>query len=508
MAANATTKLESRETRPWYAPSVSLKRVLLLLLALAGVGVFGLVLLATVLLPRWIRAEVIASASARGIDLVPGEISFGLGWVQVTDSRATLVGVRGLELSIGLMDVTLAGMTPERVNVGQVRVRAVADPVVLFRDASNWYRAHAPALAEPTTIHPLEVELRQDAKSAPLLRLEKAALDYRPPGFALRAERATVMGRDLGAARAALTERALELGATLGSGVIENPTLLAELTQTPKPSLHLALSATPIAQLASTFQLALPLPNVTLAGSLDATFPPEGFVVGKIEGEANFSLTGYVPPHPPELDGFVFGDVTRVASRFVVEPAALRIRLEQTSLAAGAFALRGDGELGMSVRGPRLKLTLVGALPCAALVGAAAETRLGAALGPLSGKAARTSLAGAVSIRVLVDADLSNLEQARALKTITPGCGLKLLSLSELRALGELLPEALDPAVAADFQALLKQPLPKLPTFDADTRLNLPKLPELPLKLPLPLGSARLAGSAAAPVAAPKSSAP
>jgi hypothetical protein len=62
--------------------------------------------------------------------------------------------------------------------------------------------------------------------------------------------------------------------------------------------------------------------------------------------------------------------------------------------------------------------------------------------------------------------------------------------LAELSALGELLPEALDPKVAADFDALLKGPLPTLPNLGPDTQLNLPNfgaLPGLPtLKLPAP----------------------
>ena len=59
----------------------------------------------------------------------------------------------------------------------------------------------------------------------------------------------------------------------------------------------------------------------------------------------------------------------------------------------------------------------------------------------------------------------------------------------ELQALGELLPDALDPAVAKDLDALLKNPLPALPNLGPDTKLNLPNLNALPLpqlQLPVP----------------------
>jgi hypothetical protein len=270
-----------------------------------------------------------------------------------------------------------------------------------------------------------------------------------------------------------------------------------------------------LSELGARLQVELPLPTVTLGGSLDATFPPDGFVVGQIEGEANFTLDGYVPPHPAELDGFVFGDVTRVASRFVVDPAGLRIRLLQATLTAGAFALKGDGEVRLAENGPRLVLSLSGTLPCTALVSAAAETRLGAALGKVTGKAARATLSGGVSIHVSVQADLSNLAAARALKTITPGCGLRPLTLKELLLLGELLPEALDPKVTKDLEKLLKTPLPAFPALGADTTLNLPKLPNLPLQLPLvndatsppPATTSAKAPATATPRAAPKPSA-
>lgn len=235
---------------------------------------------------------------------------------------------------------------------------------------------------------------------------------------------------------------------------------------------------------------------------LDATQAPNTSPPAGVSGRADFTLKNYVPPHPAELDGFVFGNATDFGATFTLEPEKSRVRLEQALVKAGNFVLEGAGELRLEGTRGRLILLLRGQLPCNLLAGAAAETRLGRALGRLTGKAAREVLSGSVGIRVAVDADPTDLPHARALKTISPGCGLKPLSLNELQALGELLPDALDPAVAKDLDTLLKNPLPALPNLGPDTKLNLPNLNALPLpqlQLPVPPRT----GTKAAPKAAP-----
>jgi hypothetical protein len=181
----------------------------------------------------------------------------------------------------------------------------------------------------------------------------------------------------------------------------------------------------------------------------------------------------------------VFGDTTTVSSRFQLEPDALRVRLEDVVIKAGRFVLTGTGQVSWEVDHAKLSLRLSGQLPCAELASAAAESRLGRALGRVSGKAARQVLAGSVGVRVVVDADTREPERARTLKTITPGCGLRALSIAELVALGELVPEALDPRVLRDLQTLLEAPLPTFPNLGKDTQLILPGIGSLPFP-PLP----------------------
>ena len=459
---------------------MSLKKLLLWLLSLAVLAGIALAVLGFVFLPRWVKQEAVKQARERGVELVPGDVSFSRGWVQLSNSQASLIGVRGLQASIGLADVELAGFRPARVRLAQVKANVVADPLVFLRELQSWYAAHSSKLTEPFSIQELELSLRNEAKAEPLILFESAALDYKPQSVALRVERASALGRNLGGARIAFDQDKLQVGVTLGQRSLDNPTLNLELREKAKPNLHLAFAPIPLGVLGQALQLPLPLPQVTLSGSVDANFPATGLLIGNIEGDVALALGGYLPPHPVELDGFVFGDTTNITAHFVVEPLKMLLRLESVGVTAGAFSLKGQGAVRNAERGPKLVLSLSGSLPCAALGSAAAETRLGRALGKLTGQAVRTTVMGAVGVHVAIDADLAAPEQARVLKSITPGCGLKPLTASELTALGELLPAALDPKVAQDLDTLLKQPLPSLPGLDKDTRINLPKLPTLP----------------------------
>jgi hypothetical protein len=440
-----------------------------------------------VFMPRFVEREVIAQAEARGFELVPGKIGFGWGWVQISDAKLSLIGVRGLSASAAIVDVELDRVVPLRFTLNEVKVEAVGDPVALARALDSWRAAHEKSLVEPVFIKPLSLSVRRDAKAAPSAVVTGAEVRLDKERASVRASSVKVGDRELGALSATHAKDSLRLGLTLGMSSFENPLLTLETRSAPKRTLQVGLSPLALGRLSTLLGRELPLPEVLLSGSLEATFPANSSLLSGVDGRVDATLKGYVPPHPPELDGFVFGDTTQFGSRFVVELEQARIRLEQTVVKAGAFALEGGGELRLEADRLRLVLALKGQLPCAALAGAAAETRLGRALGRVTGKAAREVFTGSVGIRVAIDADHTNLGQARVLKTISPGCGLKPLTLAELQALGELLPEALDPAVARDLETLLKGPLPTLPNLGAGGSLKMPGFAGLPgLELQLP----------------------
>ena len=60
---------------------------ILLAFGIVVVGVIGIVAGALAYLPGYIEKRVVAEAKARGIQLAPGEIAFGMGWVQLSGPK-------------------------------------------------------------------------------------------------------------------------------------------------------------------------------------------------------------------------------------------------------------------------------------------------------------------------------------------------------------------------------------------------------------------------------------
>jgi hypothetical protein len=171
--------------------------------------------------------------------------------------------------------------------------------------------------------------------------------------------------------------------------------------------------------MAGPFAMPLPVKDVVGSGKVTFDFASRDSMM-PTGGHARLDLEGYVPPHPVELDGFVFGNVT-----------------------TGKFVLKGGGNLTRQGDATRIRLDMNGALPCDALASAAAESRLARLLGRAAGRkagiAALRVVGGSVTVRVQVDASTKNLPDAKLERSIGIGCGLKPLTLEDLRELGEQL---------------------------------------------------------------------
>ncbi len=473
---------------------MSAKRILLVLVGLVSLGLIAVVVVFAGALPRWVERRVVAEANARGFELRDGDISFGWQWVQVTDAKVTLLGVPGLSADVGVIDVQLAGFEPQRIAVGRVSARASGELGVLLSALDSWRAAHAKDLRAPLTIKPFSFTLAAGEASA--LAFTNGELSLSGERVVVRAPGLTALGRELGAFSAQQEPASARLALTLNQGPLENPTLSVEQSRGAARTLHLALAPIALGKLSKVLGLELPLPDTVLSGTIDVKGLDTSAPLSRASGALGFILKGYIPPHPVELDGFVFGDTTELGSSFILEPERLGVRFADLRVKAGQFALRGAGGLRLEGDHGRLTAELAGSLPCGALAAAAAESRLGRALGRLTGKAALQTLNGAVGVRVAVDADTRQLDKARVVRTITPGCGLKPLTLAELQALGELAPGALAPAMLRDFETLLKNPLPPLPNLGPGLKLDLPALPQLPL-VPAPAASAGAKGGAA-----------
>lgn len=461
---------------------MSAKKILLVVFGLITGSLVGLGLLAVLVLPRLVEERILAEARARGVDLSPGKVSFGIGWLQIKDARLSLIGVPGLSIRVGVIDCEIDRLSPVRFTLANVQTESIGELLTLVRALDSWARAHPPKREEPLFVKPMGFKLRSAPKATPGVELDGAELRVEGDRAELIAKRSNAFGRDLGELRLVLGDKAMRADLTFGQSPLHNPLMTLAISEKEAGARTIQATLAPVllGRLGEILGVRLPKPNATLSGTLDARVP-QGWMVGaRISGRLDGVLKGYVPPHPAELDGFVFGDTTSFGTGFLVEPEQLRIVLESTSLRAGRFELSGGGELRAEGLDARLKMLLSGTLPCNALAGAAAETRLGRSLGQVTGKAARQVVSGNVGVRVSVEAWASALERAQILKTITPGCGLKALTLKELVQLGELVPEALRPEVAQDFEKLLEKGLPQLDLPGGGISLQIPGFGALP----------------------------
>jgi hypothetical protein len=213
-------------------------------------------------------------------------------------------------------------------------------------------------------------------------------------------------------------------------------------------------------RLAGPLNVPLPAEGVTVSGDAKLMFAP-GVSTGPVDGTITINLDGWVPPHPRELDGFVFGRRTTFQTNFHVPEDRQRADLTESRVQAGAFRLDGRGTVTREEEHAHIEMTLKGQLACVALAGAAAESYLGKTLGKLVGVAAQHAFQGSVAVIVRIDAHTRDLGQAKVLRTIGIGCGLKPFPIDVPELLKEL-PKLL-PDLPAGLPSLPSS-LPPIPT--------------------------------------------
>jgi hypothetical protein len=475
---------------------------------LLGGGFAALVLVFAVLvwlaLPGLITREVVKRAREQGLELTPGTIDFGWEWAELRASRARLVGVDGLELGFDQMVADLDGTKVTKIAINGLKVSATGSVPALALGLGAWSKRYPSTYALPLAARGVSVKFRPTPTEPVWLELTDGTLGATGAGSTVvAAEHTKVAGVDVGRVGASWTATATSVALGLGeTDLAKAPVRVAVDLSGPKPRLGFQLVQTPLERLAGPFALSLPVKGVSASASValefataDAAYPATG--------AAHFELHGWIPPHPAELDGFVFGELTVIDSTLAFSPDGKRVTIDPASLTAGKFALAGKGTLVRETDGASLALDLGGALPCDALAGAAAESRVGRLLGHVqgtrAGSVARQAIGGSVAVRVRVAANTKDLAAASLKRSIGIGCGLKPLTLEDALRLGEeLLPSDLS-ELSDDIVKLT----PKLPN-------GAPLLPSVLPPLPLPPLPTDLSGFGLppAPTTKPKAPAP
>jgi hypothetical protein len=464
-------------------------------------GVIGVLVGLKVYLPRYIERRVVAEAAARGIELSPGEIGFGWQWVQLTGATAKLTGAPGFEAKLGLVDVQLQSFEPVQVQLSDVRVGVSGSLPRVLLELGEWAKNHPQAFEAPVVASRVRVQVAEQAARAPWLELDGGILTRTVVGAAFSAQSCKLSGFELGRVGAGFAMTGGDVSIGFGDQSTQAAPLRLDASVDLKGAgkLRVVLAPTKLGLLGKGLGIPLPLPDVVVSSEVDLVLPSNVLDGGEVTGQLKSALKGFVPPHPPELDGFVFGDVTTFETKLHVDGKRERVTLTESTVRAARFVLTGDGSVVRQGLDAEVNLDLKGTLPCDALAGAAVESRLGQLLGKASGKQGRrTALAvvrGDVSVNVGIQANTKALDSARLTQKIGMGCGLRPLSFAELAA---LTPNA------KDLQAIGDEVGKKVESIGRDlglppvpTSLTIP-IPPLPvLRLPEPAKQKDLAAPAA-----------
>jgi ADP-dependent NAD(P)H-hydrate dehydratase / NAD(P)H-hydrate epimerase len=450
----------------------------LLVSAILGALLLGAAAIALlVLLPRYVERKVLSTAEAQGVSLTPEDISFGWGWVQITQVKVTLDKVRTVEMQIGRIDVALDGTTPLSIDLTNVDGLVVGSITNVGLELSEWTKSHPSAYSLPLSAKNVHVRFVEPAGTPPWLEVSGGELTRTKNGGVFAAQHTRFVGVDLGTVGAGFAQEASTIALGFGEADLSKAPFRVEVSPSgATPSARFVLAPTPAERLAKPFGLGLQVSGVVVSSETTIAFAG-GATAGTINGTTNVTLKGWIPPHPFELDGFIFGDTTTFDTKFALPATRDRITLSESRLKAGKFELAGEGLINRGSDHSEATLRLGGDLPCSALAGVQAESRLGKLLGTqLAGKAGKLAeklIAGTVHVGLELSADTRDLSAARINRTIGVGCGLHPLSLAELSKL-----------LGTDVNELLKS----LPTLPTDLS-KLPALPGVPSNLPaLPSG--------------------
>jgi len=474
---------------------VSGKRWLLVLGILGALllGAAGVLLL--IVLPRYVEGKVLSRAEEQGVILKPKDIAFGWGWVQLTQVTVNLARVRTVEMQVGRIDVALNGLTPLSIELSNVEGQVTGSITNVGLELSEWTQAHPSAYSLPLSAKNVHVRFVEPIATPPWLEVSGGELTRTVTGGVFAAQHTRFLGVDLGKVGAGFAREASAIALGFGESDLNHAPFRVEVSPKAKtPTATFTLAPTPAERLAKPLGIPLPVAGVVVSSQTTIAFAG-GAAAGAISGTTHVTLKGYVPPHPFELDGFIFGDTTTFDSNFALPSARNRVTLTESRLKAGSFELRGGGLLIRGSDHSEATLSLNGELPCSALAAVEAESRLSKILGSVlsakAGQFAEKLVNGSVSVGLKLSADTRNLLAARIERTIGVGCGLHPLTFAELTKLVPLpaeLNELLQnlPALPGDLSKLqglpgLPSSLPPLPSGMPALPAGLPQFPTLGL---------------------------
>lgn len=446
-----------------------------------------------------LHERILAEARKRGFELQMESFSVDLDRVVLRNATVRPVGVRGLASRADTVTLGLSGLTWRAlfrssdaitltdVDVDGADVHVLGSAPALALELSRWSEQYPVAYDLPARARGVALGWRSSPEQAPWLLITEGRVTREGGDAKFHAGSASALGRHLGPVGSSWSKKDGRIVMGFGqANPAEAPVHLEILLEAPEPLARIELRRTPLEALTGALGFALPLDAkaqqaMEVAARAEIELPPS-LAPSVVHGTLDVTLFGFVPPHPVELQGFLFGDRTTFQTRLTVSEDQATVQLTDVQVAAGAFVLKGEGVVERRADHAGIHLRLSESLPCAALAGAAAETRLGRHWASLTKQLLQKFMQGSVQVMVRIQADSRDLGAAQVTRHIGIGCGLEPLrppTREELEAFSKQLP------------GLLSE-LPKLPNLPAgklpDGKLSPPALPtglpSLPSALP------------------------
>jgi hypothetical protein len=430
----------------------------------------------------WTKRKLVDTAKQQGVILELNDIDVSLNKLHLREARARLEGVDGVTGYLQSVDIGLSRFKPNRIQMDGVIVQVVGQPLRLVGAVRAWQSRHPAKAAvdappKPEIRH-AKITWQEATNSPPFLELDgvkvsNIAKPYAPIGndLAIVAEHAEVGAFNLSPLSAALHIEAESI--EIGLGATEWDAVSARggwKNQLYGDELHLSFGPLEIGPLLVASGLNIgdkSLATASIYGGLSVLVPSDA--QRPYQGRFAIDAKGYTPPHPPELQGFPFGDTTRLESSFEIDRALTSAVFSDMHLTSGEFKLKGNAAVrGSSLSMAHVEVELKGHVPCTALAAAVAGSKLGRVYGNWVGQHASQMVEGNVDVTVQVKADAGALGQAKVAKQIGVGCGLRPMTARDMLDLG------LPPIPDADFIRHIGKDLPNWGT-------QLPPLPSMKL---------------------------
>jgi hypothetical protein len=406
-------------------PPVTPRKRRWLRVAAVAAGLLVAAAVAVVLLaPGYVRGRILDEARDRGIVLAFGDLELGLTRLRLHDVKVSLAGVPDFEASAAWVDVEVEGSQPKSISAAGLSISMTGTEVITA--LGKWKSAHPAALAAPVSGVAGHVEWHPVAGATSALVADEARMAITADTGSIDAASASFGGRGAGPMKIAWTAPADGFVVEIHPGAKPLSAVHAEVRSAKDGTrIKLTLDRTPLGPLQEA--LGIPKGSEGLQADGEVEMPlPSLAKPAPVDGTLRLAVKGFVPPHPKELDGILFGDTTTVRARFQLAADLGGAKLSQVTAEAGALSLTGSGDVARDGLDAKVSLKLKGTIPCTALAKSAAVAKLGREWGGLAGGLAAGALQGSVAVSITIDARASDVKSAKIGQSAHIGCKVSL----------------------------------------------------------------------------------